>query len=51
MSETVLARIAGLKAMPVVELKKQWRDLFERWYPFPWNRTPRRCCEPSWKTA
>src|ERR1700723_797445 len=37
MSETVLARIAGLKGMPAVDLKKQWRDLFDT-EPPPYNR-------------
>src|ERR1700723_3374569 len=37
MSETVLARIAGLKGMPAVDLKTKWRALFET-EPPPYNR-------------
>ncbi len=29
MTDTVLARLAALKTMPIGELKQQWRDLFE----------------------
>ena len=38
MTDTVLARLAALKTTPIVELKKQWRDLFET-EPPPYNRT------------
>ena len=38
MTDTVLARLAALKTTPIVELKKQWRDLFES-EPPPYNRT------------
>ena len=34
--DTVLARIAALKAMPTSELKEQWRALFDT--PPPYNR-------------
>src|SRR3954451_17123043 len=37
MTETVLTRVAALKALPIGELKQQWRDLFER-EPPPFNR-------------
>jgi hypothetical protein len=37
MTETVLARLAALKATPTPELKKQWRQLFET-DPPPHNR-------------
>jgi hypothetical protein len=37
LTDTVLARIAALKAMPIAELKQQWRDLFET-EPPPYNR-------------
>ena len=30
MADTVLARLAALKTMPIGELKQQWRDLFDR---------------------
>ena len=29
MADTVLARLAALKTMPIGDLKAQWRDLFE----------------------
>ena len=29
MTDTVLARLAALKTMPIGDLKQQWRDLFE----------------------
>jgi hypothetical protein len=29
LTDTVLARIAALKEMPIPQLKQQWRDLFE----------------------
>src|SRR6185369_14178578 len=34
---TVLARIAALKDMPIVQLKQKWRDLFDT-EPPPYNR-------------
>ena len=37
MSETVLARVAALKTLPMPELKQQWRNLFES-EPPPHNR-------------
>src|SRR3954469_6897072 len=37
MIETVLARVAALKTLPILELKQQWRDLFES-EPPPYNR-------------
>ena len=37
MTDTVLARLAALKAAPTPELKRQWRDLFET-EPPPYNR-------------
>jgi hypothetical protein len=37
MSDTVLARLAALKAMPTPDLKRQWRALFDR-EPPPYNR-------------
>jgi hypothetical protein len=37
MTDTVLARIAALKAQPITNLKQQWRDLFET-EPPPYNR-------------
>jgi hypothetical protein len=37
MTDTVLAQLAALKVAPVVELKRKWRDLFER-EPPPYNR-------------
>jgi hypothetical protein len=37
MSDTVLARLAALKTMPVLELKEQWRQLFDS-EPPPFNR-------------
>jgi len=36
-TDTVLARIAALKVLPINTLKKQWRDLFET-EPPPYNR-------------
>jgi hypothetical protein len=36
MTDTVLVRIAALKAMPIPKLKQQWRDLFET-EPPPYN--------------
>jgi hypothetical protein len=36
-TDTVLRRIAALKTMPILDLKQQWRDLFEREAP-PYNR-------------
>jgi hypothetical protein len=35
--DTVLARVAALKAMPTMELKKQWQALFDTAAP-PYNR-------------
>ena len=37
MTDTVLARIAVLKLMPIPQLKQKWRDLFET-EPPPYNR-------------
>jgi hypothetical protein len=37
MTDTVLTRVAALKALPIGELKGQWRRLFER-EPPPFNR-------------
>ena len=37
MTETVLARLAALKTLPIPQLKQQWRDLFET-EPPPYNR-------------
>ncbi|MGB6538538.1 MAG: DUF2924 domain-containing protein [Xanthobacteraceae bacterium] len=37
MTDTVLARIAALKVLPINTLKQQWRDLFET-EPPPYNR-------------
>lgn len=37
MTDTVLARIAALKAQPITNLKQQWRELFET-EPPPYNR-------------
>lgn len=37
MTETIVARIAALKTTPTLDLKKQWRDLFET-EPPPYNR-------------
>ncbi|MEA2906997.1 MAG: hypothetical protein QOI12_4384 [Alphaproteobacteria bacterium] len=37
MTDTVLARVAALKDMPIPTLKQQWRDLFET-EPPPYNR-------------
>jgi hypothetical protein len=37
MTATVLTRIAALKTAPIVQLKQQWRDLFET-EPPPYNR-------------
>lgn len=37
MNDSVLARLAALKATPTLELKRQWRDLFESEAP-PYNR-------------
>jgi hypothetical protein len=37
MTDTVLARIAALKALPIPALKQQWRDLFDT-APPPYNR-------------
>lgn len=37
MTDTVLARVAALKTLPIPELKQQWRDLFES-EPPPYNR-------------
>lgn len=37
MTDTVLAQLAALKVEPVAELKRRWRDLFER-EPPPYNR-------------
>ena len=37
MTDTVLARLAALKTTPTLDLKRQWRDLFET-EPPPYNR-------------
>ena len=37
MNDPVLAQLAALKTMPVGDLKRKWRDLFEREAP-PYNR-------------
>ena len=37
MTDTVLARLAALKTLPIPQLKQQWRDLFET-EPPPYNR-------------
>jgi len=37
MSESVLAQLAALKSVPVADLKRKWRDLFDR-EPPPYNR-------------
>ena len=37
MTESVLARLAALKTMPIGDLKQQWRDLFETQAP-PYSR-------------
>jgi hypothetical protein len=37
MTDTVLAQLAALKTAPVTELKRKWRDLFDR-EPPPYNR-------------
>ena len=37
MTDTVLARLAALKTLPIPQLKQQWRDLFET-EPPPFNR-------------
>jgi hypothetical protein len=37
LTDSVLARVAGLKALPIPALKQQWRDLFET-EPPPYNR-------------
>jgi hypothetical protein len=37
LTDTVLARVAALKALPIAKLKEQWRDLFET-EPPPYNR-------------
>jgi hypothetical protein len=37
LTDTVLARVAALKEMPIPALKQQWRDLFET-EPPPYNR-------------
>ena len=36
-ADTVLAQLAALKAAPIAELKRKWRDLFEG-EPPPYNR-------------
>jgi hypothetical protein len=37
MADTVLAQLAALKTAPVGDLKRKWRDLFDR-EPPPYNR-------------
>lgn len=37
MSDTVLAQLAALKTAPVADLRRRWRDLFDR-EPPPYNR-------------
>ena len=29
MTDSVVARVAALRTLPILELKQQWRDLFE----------------------
>jgi hypothetical protein len=36
-TDSVLTRVAGLKTLPIPQLKQQWRDLFES-EPPPYNR-------------
>jgi len=36
-TDTVLARIAALKLMPIPQLKQQWRDLLASTYQLPRN--------------
>jgi len=37
MADSVLAQLAALKTAPIAELKRKWRDLFDR-EPPPYNR-------------
>ena len=37
MTDTVLARVAALKTLPIAQLKQQWRELFDS-EPPPFNR-------------
>ena len=37
MTDTVLARLAALKTLPIPQLKQQWRELFDT-EPPPYNR-------------
>ena len=37
LADSVLTRVAALKTLPVLQLKQQWRDLFET-EPPPYNR-------------
>lgn len=37
MTDSVLARLAALKSLPIPDLKRQWRDLFDT-EPPPFNR-------------
>jgi len=37
LTDSVLTRVAGLKALPIPHLKQQWRELFET-EPPPYNR-------------
>ena len=37
MTDTVLTRVAALNSLPILNLKQQWRELFER-EPPPYNR-------------
>jgi hypothetical protein len=37
LTDSVLARVAALKTLPIPALKQQWRDLFET-EPPPYNR-------------
>ena len=37
MTDSVLTRLAALKTLPILQLKQQWRDLFET-DPPPFNR-------------
>lgn len=37
MTDTVLARLAALKTLPITQLKQRWRDLFDN-EPPPFNR-------------
>jgi len=36
-TDTVLAQVAGLRTLPIAQLKQQWRELFDK-EPPPFNR-------------